>query len=133
VTSAEDVVITTAVCAIPGGAFPSRETVRKVEQIHPTAALALVGSVGHSVLPLRPGSPMRSEDECLGVRNACGQRRPWRPLRRHQSRVDPDRPTLIGSPGHGRTDDAYRVFTINLPMQSPPVPSGTQSSTNRQR
>ena len=46
ITTAEGVVIATDMRASLGGRFVSNKDVRKVEQIHPTAALTLVGSVG---------------------------------------------------------------------------------------
>jgi proteasome beta subunit len=45
-TTAEGVVIGTDMRASLGGRFVSNKNVQKVEQIHPTAALTLVGSVG---------------------------------------------------------------------------------------
>ena len=45
-TTAEGVVIATDMRASLGGRFVSNKNVQKVEQIHPTAALTLVGSVG---------------------------------------------------------------------------------------
>ncbi len=46
VTAADGVVIATDKRASLGGRFVSNKNVQKVEQIHPTAALTLVGSVG---------------------------------------------------------------------------------------
>ena len=46
VTTTEGVVIATDMRASLGGRFVSNKNVQKVEQIHPTAALTLVGSVG---------------------------------------------------------------------------------------
>ncbi|WP_135662661.1 archaeal proteasome endopeptidase complex subunit beta [Halorhabdus rudnickae] len=46
ITTAEGVVIATDMRASLGGRFVSNKRVQKVEQIHPTAALTLVGSVG---------------------------------------------------------------------------------------
>jgi proteasome beta subunit len=46
ITTAEGVVIATDMRASLGGRFVSNKDVQKVEQIHPTAALTLVGSVG---------------------------------------------------------------------------------------
>ena len=46
ITTAEGVVIATDMRASLGGRFVSNKNVQKVEQIHPTAALTLVGSVG---------------------------------------------------------------------------------------
>jgi proteasome beta subunit len=45
-TTAEGVVIATDMRASLGGRFVSNKNVQKVEQIHPTGALTLVGSVG---------------------------------------------------------------------------------------
>jgi proteasome beta subunit len=45
-STAEGVVIATDMRASLGGRFVSNKTVQKVEQIHPTGALTLVGSVG---------------------------------------------------------------------------------------
>jgi len=45
-TTADGVVIATDMRASLGGRFVSNKDVQKVEQIHPTAALTLVGSVG---------------------------------------------------------------------------------------
>ena len=46
ITTSEGVVIATDMRASLGGRFVSNKNVQKVEQIHPTAALTLVGSVG---------------------------------------------------------------------------------------
>ena len=46
ISTAEGVVIATDMRASLGGRFVSNKNVQKVEQIHPTAALTLVGSVG---------------------------------------------------------------------------------------
>jgi proteasome beta subunit len=46
VTAEDGVVVATDMRASLGGRFVSNKTVQKVEQIHPTAALTLVGSVG---------------------------------------------------------------------------------------
>ncbi|WP_424004020.1 archaeal proteasome endopeptidase complex subunit beta [Haloarcula salina] len=46
ITTADGVVIATDMRASLGGRFVSNKNVQKVEQIHPTAALTLVGSVG---------------------------------------------------------------------------------------
>jgi proteasome beta subunit len=46
ISTAEGVVIATDMRASLGGRFVSNKDVQKVEQIHPTAALTLVGSVG---------------------------------------------------------------------------------------
>jgi proteasome beta subunit len=46
ITTAEGVVVATDMRASLGGRFVSNKRVQKVEQIHPTAALTLVGSVG---------------------------------------------------------------------------------------
>ena len=46
ITTAEGVVIATDMRASLGGRFVSNKNVQKVEQIHPTGALTLVGSVG---------------------------------------------------------------------------------------
>ena len=46
ITTADGVVIATDMRASLGGRFVSNKQVQKVEQIHPTAALTLVGSVG---------------------------------------------------------------------------------------
>jgi proteasome beta subunit len=46
ITTEEGVVIATDMRASLGGRFVSNKNVQKVEQIHPTAALTLVGSVG---------------------------------------------------------------------------------------
>ncbi|MFP4626103.1 MAG: archaeal proteasome endopeptidase complex subunit beta [Natronomonas sp.] len=46
ITTAEGVVIATDMRASLGGRFVSNKDVQKVEQIHPNAALTLVGSVG---------------------------------------------------------------------------------------
>lgn len=46
ITTAEGVVIATDMRASLGGRFVSNKDVQKVEQIHPTGALTLVGSVG---------------------------------------------------------------------------------------
>jgi proteasome beta subunit len=46
VTTGEGVVVATDMRASLGGRFVSNKNVQKVEQIHPTAALTLVGSVG---------------------------------------------------------------------------------------
>ena len=46
ITTSEGVVIATDMRASLGGRFVSNKNVQKVEQIHPTAALKLVGSVG---------------------------------------------------------------------------------------
>ncbi|MES3517429.1 MAG: archaeal proteasome endopeptidase complex subunit beta [Natronomonas sp.] len=46
VTTDEGVVVATDMRASLGGRFVSNKNVQKVEQIHPTAALTLVGSVG---------------------------------------------------------------------------------------
>ncbi|MFB6172231.1 MAG: archaeal proteasome endopeptidase complex subunit beta [Haloarculaceae archaeon] len=46
VTTADGVVIATDMRASLGGRFVSNKNVQKVEQIHPTGALTLVGSVG---------------------------------------------------------------------------------------
>jgi len=46
VTTAEGVVVATDMRASLGGRFVSNKDVQKVEQVHPTAALTLVGSVG---------------------------------------------------------------------------------------
>ena len=46
ITTAEGVVVATDMRASLGGRFVSNKNVQKVEQIHPTAALTLVGSVG---------------------------------------------------------------------------------------
>jgi proteasome beta subunit len=45
-TTAEGVVVATDMRASLGGRFVSNKDVQKVEQVHPTAALTLVGSVG---------------------------------------------------------------------------------------
>ena len=45
-TTADGVVIATDMRASLGGRFVSNKNVQKVEQVHPTAALTLVGSVG---------------------------------------------------------------------------------------
>ncbi|WP_158854418.1 archaeal proteasome endopeptidase complex subunit beta [Halorhabdus sp. CUG00001] len=46
ITTAEGVVVATDMRASLGGRFVSNKRVQKVEQIHPTGALTLVGSVG---------------------------------------------------------------------------------------
>ncbi|WP_181687190.1 archaeal proteasome endopeptidase complex subunit beta [Halorhabdus salina] len=46
ITTSEGVVVATDMRASLGGRFVSNKRVQKVEQIHPTAALTLVGSVG---------------------------------------------------------------------------------------
>ncbi|MFB6141351.1 MAG: archaeal proteasome endopeptidase complex subunit beta [Halosimplex sp.] len=46
ITAGDGVVVATDMRASLGGRFVSNKTVQKVEQIHPTAALTLVGSVG---------------------------------------------------------------------------------------
>ncbi|WP_459194195.1 archaeal proteasome endopeptidase complex subunit beta [Halosimplex sp. J119] len=46
ITAEDGVIIATDMRASLGGRFVSNKTVQKVEQIHPTAALTLVGSVG---------------------------------------------------------------------------------------
>ncbi|PSP82869.1 proteasome endopeptidase complex, archaeal, beta subunit [Halobacteriales archaeon QS_1_68_17] len=46
ITTADGVVIATDMRASLGGRFVSNKQVQKVEQVHPTAALTLVGSVG---------------------------------------------------------------------------------------
>jgi proteasome beta subunit len=46
ISTTDGVVIATDMRASLGGRFVSNKTVQKVEQIHPTAALTLVGSVG---------------------------------------------------------------------------------------
>ncbi|MDS0258448.1 archaeal proteasome endopeptidase complex subunit beta [Haloarcula sp. S1CR25-12] len=46
ITTSEGVVIATDMRASLGGRFVSNKNVQKVEEIHPTAALTLVGSVG---------------------------------------------------------------------------------------
>jgi len=46
ITTSDGVVIATDMRASLGGRFVSNKNVQKVEQIHPTAALTLVGSVG---------------------------------------------------------------------------------------
>ncbi|MDG5820403.1 archaeal proteasome endopeptidase complex subunit beta [Natronococcus sp. A-GB7] len=46
ITTADGVVIATDMRASLGGRFVSNKNVQKVEQIHPTAALTMVGSVG---------------------------------------------------------------------------------------
>ena len=46
ITTADGVVIATDMRASLGGRFVSNKNVQKVEQVHPTAALTMVGSVG---------------------------------------------------------------------------------------
>jgi len=73
ISTADGVVIATDMRASLGGRFVSNKNVQKVEQIHPTAALTLVGSVGgaqsfirslraeSSLYETRRGEPMRIE------------------------------------------------------------------------
>jgi len=65
ITTDEGVVIATDMRASLGGRFVSNKSVQKVEQIHPSAALTLVGSVGGAQSFIRT---LRSEADLYEVR-----------------------------------------------------------------
>jgi len=65
ITTDEGVVIATDMRASIGGRFVSNKSIQKVEQIHPTAALTLVGSVGGAQSFIRT---LRSEADLYEVR-----------------------------------------------------------------
>jgi len=65
ITTSEGVVIATDMRASLGGRFVSNKNVQKVEQIHPTAALTLVGSVGGAQSFIRS---LRAEVNLYGAR-----------------------------------------------------------------
>ena len=65
ITTSDGVVIATDMRASLGGRFVSNKNVQKVEQIHPTAALTLVGSVGGAQSFIRS---LRAEVNLYGAR-----------------------------------------------------------------
>ena len=65
ITTDDGVVIATDMRASLGGRFVSNKSVQKVEQIHPSAALTLVGSVGGAQSFIRT---LRSESDLYEVR-----------------------------------------------------------------
>ncbi|WP_248514975.1 archaeal proteasome endopeptidase complex subunit beta [Salinarchaeum laminariae] len=65
ITNEDGVVIATDKRASLGGRFVSNKDVQKVEQIHPTAALTLVGSVGGAQSLIRT---LRAETSLYGTR-----------------------------------------------------------------
>jgi proteasome beta subunit len=65
IATTEGVVIATDMRASLGGRFVSNKSVQKVEQIHPTAALTLVGSVGGAQSFIRS---LRAEVNLYGAR-----------------------------------------------------------------
>jgi proteasome beta subunit len=65
ISTEEGVIIATDMRASLGGRFGSNKSVQKVEQIHPTAALTLVGSVGGAQSFIRT---LRSESDLYDVR-----------------------------------------------------------------
>ena len=123
-TTAEGVVIATDMRASLGGAFVSSKTVQKVEQIHPTAALTLVGSVGGAQSFIRT---LRAEVDLHEARRGremsvsalatlagnFARGGPFVAINPILGGVDPDRTTCDNSSAHGSTDDAHHVFTID--------------------
>ncbi|GAB7017779.1 archaeal proteasome endopeptidase complex subunit beta [Halostagnicola sp. A-GB9-2] len=69
ITTADGVVIATDMRASLGGRFVSNKNVQKVEQIHPTAALTMVGSVGGAQSFI---SSLRAEVNLFGTRRGEG-------------------------------------------------------------
>ena len=69
ITTDEGVIIATDMRASLGGRFVSNKNVQKVEQIHPTAALTLVGSVGGAQSFIRT---LRSEVNLYEARRGEG-------------------------------------------------------------
>ncbi|GAB3685566.1 archaeal proteasome endopeptidase complex subunit beta [Salinarchaeum chitinilyticum] len=65
ITTEDGVVVATDKRASLGGRFVSNKNVQKVEQIHPTAALTLVGSVGGAQSLIRT---LRAETSLYGTR-----------------------------------------------------------------
>ena len=104
--------------------FVSSKTVRRVEQIHPTAALTLVGSVDGAQSFIRN---LRAEVDCYETRQGramsisalttragnFARGGPFVAINPILDGVDPDQTTLDGSSVHGRTDDTHHVFTID--------------------
>lgn len=72
-TTTEGVVIATDMRASLGGGFVSNKTVQKVEQVHPTAALTMVGSVGGAQSFIRN---LRAEVSLYEVRRGKDMRIP---------------------------------------------------------
>ena len=123
-TTAEGVVIATDMRASLGGAFVSSKTVQKVEQIHPTAALTLVGSVGGAQSFIRT---LRAEVDIYEAQRGremsisalatlagnFARGGPFIAINPILGGVDPDQTTLDSSSAHGSADDAHHVFTID--------------------
>ena len=102
----------------------SSKTVRKVEQIHPTAALTLVGSVGGAQSFIRT---LRAEVDLYESRRGremsisalatlagnFARGGPFVAINPIFTGVDPDQTTPDGSSADGRTDDAHHVVTVD--------------------
>ncbi|MFP9191093.1 archaeal proteasome endopeptidase complex subunit beta [Natronosalvus vescus] len=69
ITTADGVVIATDMRASLGGRFVSNKNVQKVEQIHPTGALTMVGSVGGAQSFIKS---LRAEVNLYGARRGNG-------------------------------------------------------------
>ena len=123
-TTAEGVVIATDMRASLDGAFVSSKTVQKVEQIHPTAALTLVGSVGGAqsfihnlraevdLYEAQRGREM-SISALATLAGSFARGGPFVAINPILGGVDPDQTTLDGSSAQGSADDVHHVFTID--------------------
>ena len=104
--------------------FVSSKTVRKVEQIHPTAALTLVGSGGGAqsfIGNLRAGADLyearRGREMSISALTTLAgnfaRGGPFVAINPILGGVDSDQTTPDGSSADGSTDDAHHVFTID--------------------
>jgi proteasome beta subunit len=117
----EGVAIATDMRASLGGRFVSNKNVQKVEQIHPTAALTLVGSVGGaqsfirtlraeaSLYETRRGEPM-SIDALATLAGNLGRGGPFRAIRPILGGVDAEGSHVYSiDPAGGVMADEYTV------------------------
>ncbi|WP_435358388.1 archaeal proteasome endopeptidase complex subunit beta [Haloarchaeobius sp. DFWS5] len=108
-TTADGVVIATDMRASLGGIFVSNKDVQKVEQIHPTAAMTLVGSVGGAQSFIRS---LRSEVDLYEARH--GQALSMQALATVAGNFARNGPYFAISPIIGGVDDeGHHVYSID--------------------
>ena len=120
-TTADGVVIGTDMRASLGGRFVSNKNVQKVEQIHPTAALTLVGSVGGAqsmiktlraeanLYETRRGEPM-SIDALATLAGNLARGGPFRAIHPILGGVDEEGSHVYSiDPAGGVVEDTYTV------------------------
>ena len=109
VTTADGVVIATDMRATLGGRFVTNKDVQKVEQIHPTAALTLVGSVGGAQSFVRS---LRAEANLYEVRR--GEHMTIKALSTLAGNFMRGGPFFLINPVLGGVDDeGHHVYTVD--------------------